>query len=118
MYSPKLAHRAGIESAFNPSKGMIESFRLEGEKSDDKESESDEEEKSDDDVEVSEDEDEEEEEKPKTRKEKQIQKEALRLIENTEQLMEEYSQCKQFADSLSEMLAGIEQPDKYQHFVA
>ena len=50
--------------------------------------------------------------------EKQIQKEALRLIENTEQLMEEYSQCKQFADSLSEMLAGIEQPDKYQHFVA
>ena len=32
--------------------------------------------------------------------EKQIQKEALRLVENTEHILSEYKQCKQEVDTL------------------
>lgn len=49
--------------------------------------------------------------------EKEVQKESLKLIDQTEILIEEYSKCKENVSHLAEFFAKIEDVEVYQQFL-
>lgn len=50
--------------------------------------------------------------------EKEVQKESLKLIDQTEILIEEYSKCKENVSHLADVFAKIENAEVYQQFLA